>query len=308
MSEAPQPLNKEHGSITLLALWSLAIIGMLLAAATFSTRVQLKMTANAIAESRLRLAAQAGTQLGLARLLRRRSSGPNVFFGTPKRWRDGLVDVEVAIVDEAGKVDLNEAPPELLSGLLVALGRSHEDAAALACNILDRRGTADEICQDRQQGGDRERAPSRFVVPEELGQVRGFDDLLYGQIADYITVATRASAIDPLVASRPVLLAIPGVTEAVADNFIDMRERWREIPAGGIGFALPGIIPFITTSPQREFTITAMAMTTGRARYRADLQVRLTDIATHPFDIIALRAPPVDRGNSDVVARPQRVP
>src|SRR6185437_6194288 len=105
------------------------------------------------------------------------------------------------------KLDLNEAPLELLSGLLVAVGRPREEAQLLACNILDWRGGADPACPEP---GDRRRPYQRFVVPEQLAQVPGFTEPLYEAVADYVTVATRASAIDPLVAARPVLLAIPG--------------------------------------------------------------------------------------------------
>src|SRR5437867_12934846 len=111
---------REAGSIALLALWCVAITGFLLAAATLTTRTELRTARNAIAESHARLTAEAGTQLGLARLLRRRAEGLLLFDGVPEAWRDGSTAVTVAIHDEAGKIDLNEAPLELLSGLLAA--------------------------------------------------------------------------------------------------------------------------------------------------------------------------------------------
>src|SRR5579863_9599993 len=78
-----QPIAEaEAGSIALLALWSVVIIGFLLLAATLTIRTELRTAGNAIAESHARLAAEAGTQLGLARLLRRRGEGALVFDGT----------------------------------------------------------------------------------------------------------------------------------------------------------------------------------------------------------------------------------
>ena len=50
------------------------------------------------------------------------------------------------------------------------------------------------------------------------------------------------------------------------------------------------------TSPAREFTIKAVATTATGARYRADLLIRLTGLAAHPYEVLMTRAPPVDRG------------
>jgi len=113
----------EAGSIAILALWGVALISILLAAATFTTRTEVRIAENAIGGSRARLAAEAGTQLGLMRLLRRRTEAVGVFDGTAESWQDGSIRVDISIIDEAGKVDLNNAPLELFAGLFIGLGR-----------------------------------------------------------------------------------------------------------------------------------------------------------------------------------------
>src|SRR5215212_7023798 len=142
----------ESGSIAILALWGVALIAMLLAAATFTTRTEVRIAENAVGGSRARLAAEAGTQLGLFRLLRRRGEGIAIFDGGPEAWQDGSIRVEVSIIDEAGKLDLNNAPLELLAGLFVAVGRPRETALLLDCNILDRRGTPGAMCPEPADG------------------------------------------------------------------------------------------------------------------------------------------------------------
>src|SRR5580704_17307521 len=106
--------NPERGSIAILALWGVALIFMLIAPVAFATRGELQIARNALAESRARLAAEAGTQLGLLRLLRRHDAG-EVFDGTPQAWQQGSTKVVIAVADEAGKIDLNLAPPEFLA-------------------------------------------------------------------------------------------------------------------------------------------------------------------------------------------------
>lgn len=285
--------SRERGSIAILALWGIALIFMLIAPVAFATRGELQIARNALAESRARLAAEAGTQLGLLRLLRRHESGAASFDGTPEAWRQTSARVTIAISDEAGKIDLNLAPLDLLEGLFEAVGAPHETAELLACNVLDRRGDTGAGCPQ----SDAPHAGRRFAVPEELAELPGIDDRLYDRIADDITVATGASAIDPRVAPRAVLLAIPGATEGLVDAFLESRATLREFGAADANL-LPAAAPFLMASPGRDFTVAATAVTSDGARYRAELQVRLTGRPAQPYQVIAWRTPPADRGTA----------
>lgn len=282
--------HTERGSVAILALWGIALIAMLIAPVAFATRGEVRIARNALAESRARLAAEAGTQLGLQRLLRRYGSGA-AFDGTPEAWGLGSTRVAIAVADEAGKIDLNVAPLELLGGLFAAVGEPREAAELIACNVLDRRGDTGTGCPQP----DVAHAPRRFAVVEELAEVPGVGDRLYDRIAPYVTVATGASAIDPRLASRPVLLAIPGATEGLVDAFLGSRKMWSDLDAGDAGM-LAAAGAYVMVSPRRDFTISSVAATADGARYRAELQVRLTGSATQPYQVIAWRTPPIDRG------------
>jgi len=294
----------QRGSIALLALWGVVLISVLLAAANFTTHSETLIARNVLAASHARLAAEAGTQIGLARLLRRRAEGAITFDGTAEIWRDGSTRVDIAIVDEAGKIDLNLASIELLAGLFAAVGRSPEEALLLACNVIARRGDFAAMCPEPVDG-----APGRarrYDVPEQLTQVPGIDDALYDAVADYVTTATGASAIAPNVATRTALLAIPGATAALVDTYLAQRASLRDLISGDMATQIPNS-PFLMTSPNRDFTIKAVATAAGGARFRADLQVRLGELANHPYEILAWRAPPTDRGPAPAVAA-RRVP
>ena len=282
----------ERGSIAILALWGMALIFMLVAPVAFATRGELQIARNALAETRARLAAEAGTQLGLLRLLRRHDSGEALFDGTPQAWQQGSTHVAIAIADEAGKIDLNLAPLELLAGLFEAAGANRQAAGLIACNILDWRGDNAADCPDT---GVPHRA-RRFVVSEQLAELPGIDEALYDRVADDVTVATGASAIDPRVAPRTVLLAIPGATVGMVDSFIESRRMWRDLGAGDASLIPAGATPYMMISPGRDFTITATAVTIDGARYRADLQVRLTQGQAQPYQAMAWRTPPATRG------------
>lgn len=303
MRDGAKRLERESGSITILALWALAIVAVILAAVAATTRAEIAIAGNAVAAARARHAAEAGAQLGLVWLLRRRNEAIADFEGTPEIWQDGSALVEIRIVDEAGKIDINLAPTELLAGLFVAVGQSREEALLLACAIATRRGNAPATCP----GGTAERSGGyRFTAPEELAQLPGFDGTIYDKIADYVTVATGATAIAPRAAARPVLLAVPGATPELVDAYLGNRAAWRDF--GGLGdnqiAAAAGL--YVMASPRRDFTISALSAV-GQARHRADLQVRLTGLANHPYELIAWRTPPAERSRA-ATPPPRRVP
>ena len=299
MERAVAARNAERGSVAILALWGAALIGILLLAAGFSSRSELLIARNTLALTRARLAAEAGTQLGLVRLLRRHRDPAVMFDGTPAVWRDGGATVRIAIADEAGKLDINEAPAALLTGLLVAVGEPRDSALLLACNIVDRRGGVDPACPEGA-GGNR---PHRFAAPEELAQLPGFGDALYNRIADCVTVATGASAIDPSVAPRAVLLALPGASESLVDSYLARRATWHSLAGTDDLLKELPASPYLMASPRRDFTISAMATTADGARFRADLEIRLGELASQPYRVLAWREPPADRGTLPASAR-----
>ncbi|HXQ51650.1 MAG TPA: hypothetical protein VN802_11195 [Stellaceae bacterium] len=282
---------RQRGSVTILVLWGVAIMFVLLAAAGFTTRTQMTIARNEVAAVRARQAAEAGTQLGLARLLARRAAGRGIFDGAPEIWQDGAARVVIAIQDEAGKIDLNQAPLALLAGLIAATGRKQEEALLLACVIIERRGGSAPACPEPADSPERG-AP--FAAPEELAGLPGFGDRLYARLADFVTVASGASAIDPEVAPRTVLLALPGATPALVDAWLAGREAMHELAPESSGFeALPDFA-FLVVSPVRDFTVSAVASTPDGARARVDLQIRLTGRADHPYQAMAFRTPPLD--------------
>jgi len=302
MGAERKPNRGERGSIAILALWALALISLLLAPVAFATRSTLQITRNALAESQARHAAEAGTQLGLARLMRRKDAGPSYFDGTPEVWQQGSTQVSISIADEAGKIDLNVAPLTMLTGLFAAVGAGRETAELLACNVLDHRGEFPADCPE-QNGPHTGR---RFAIPEQVAELPGINDALYDRIADCVTVATGASAVDPRVAPRAVLMAIPGASEAFVDAFLRERASWHDLAATA-GLIPTAAAPFLMSTTSRDFTIVSIAKTVGGARYRAELQVRLTGRAAQPYEVIAWRTPPAERDTQSLrVAR--RVP
>ncbi|HUK61563.1 MAG TPA: hypothetical protein VLV50_20185 [Stellaceae bacterium] len=281
--------GRERGAVAILALWVMAIVFALAAAAGFSMRAETAIVRNELAGARARAAAEGGVELGLAHLLARRADGRTLFDGTPEVWQDGPIRVAVAISDESGKIDLNDAPLGLIAGLLEAAGENEEVAQLLACRILARRGTPAPSCPEPPDATPE--LAALFAAPEQVAELPGFGDALYRRIACCITVLSGASAIDPAVAPRLALLALPGATATLVDGWLAARASLMAMAPGASGFeTLPGAA-FLAVSPLRDFTVSAVATTPEGASARAELAVRLTGQSRHPYDIVAFRMP-----------------
>jgi general secretion pathway protein K len=284
----------ERGSVTILVIWGIALVFILMAAVNYTSRADALIARATIDVSQARHAAEAGTQIGLARLLQHRLDGTIKFDGTPVAWALDGARVDIAIFDEAGKIDLNQAPFAVLAGLLTATGQPADAAALLACRIIDRRGGTEPDCPPESFGDAGERQIPLFTAPEELALLPGFNDAIYTAVADSVTVMTGASAIDPSVASRTTLLALPGATPMLVDSYLSQRSFWEGASLADIGVAAQMDGSLFVASPRQDFTIRAVVYAPTGARYRADLQVRLTAQPNRPYEIVAWRTPAIE--------------
>ena len=281
----------QRGSILVVALWSAGVIAALLMAILGGARSETLATRNALALARAQAAAEGAAEIGLARLLRRRAQGPGAFAGEPEAWSDGEIAGWIAVIDENGRIDLNEAPWEMLAGLVRALGRDEAEAAALACAILAFRGTIDTRCpaalaQDEGR---------LFVAPAQLAGLPGADPALVAAMSAHVTVHSGALGIDPGAATRAALLAIPGHSPGLVDHFLARRAmRAAQGESGAVNDVLPPS-RYLTASPGSVFTIHAQAATPDGAVHRVERVVRLTGDPARPWRTLAWRAQPPPR-------------
>ncbi|HSK39897.1 MAG TPA: hypothetical protein VK943_09015, partial [Arenibaculum sp.] len=74
-----------------------------------------------------------------------------------------------------------------------------------------------------------------FEAVEELMQVAGMTSRLYGRVAPLVTVDSGRPTVYRSLASRAVLLILPGMDEATADAIIEARTRsMQPLPRGSV--------------------------------------------------------------------------
>lgn len=235
------PSKRMRGAALLLVLWLVALLVALVGAFALMARTEGLQGRAVVGGVIGGSAARAGMEYALVRVA---STDPRVQWrpdGRPYAWRYGEAEVTVRIVDEDGKVDLNQADVALLTGLMQAVGIERTRAERLAGAILDWRDP-DPLTQPSGGGEDPDYASAdlpygakdaEFESVGELLQVLGVTADDYARLAPHLTVYTGRARPEPAYASGPVLTALGMDGEGI----IRQREAWD--PA--TGQPLPGV-------------------------------------------------------------------
>jgi general secretion pathway protein K len=139
----------------------------------------------------------------------------------------------ISVKDEGARIDLNQAPPELLSGIFRAVGVERKLADSYAAKIVDWRDPDDKTSpnggaeKDAYRGAGRVDGPRNgpFLHVGELALVMGIPARVSAAVAPYVTVASGRETINPMIADPPVLLALPGANPDRVQNFLSERIR-----------------------------------------------------------------------------------
>jgi general secretion pathway protein K len=223
--------SSQRGVALILVLWVTILLTVIAGSFAYATRADMSVLGNHVQRARAEAAADAGVHRAVLESFRPITD--------PVRWKNdgsehefrlGEAQVRVSVLDESAKIDINEGSPALLKGLLLSVGLPEPEAAKLADAIQDWR---DPDTLSRPDGAEEEayksaglkQKPSNapFQTLEELRLVMGMTTELYRRIEPMITIYSRQPGINLAIASREVLLAIPGATAAQVEAFIAAR-------------------------------------------------------------------------------------
>jgi general secretion pathway protein K len=147
------------------------------------------------------------------------------------RFRGGSANVTVTFVSEAARIDLNAAPQEMLAGLFAAFGVKGEDAVGYASRIVGWRtgpsqnapGTEEDRLY-RSAGLNYMPRGGPFAHVGELWLVYGLSPALIERIMPFVTVYSGMPKVNVRDAAPEVIAALPGMTPALLNSFLDTRE------------------------------------------------------------------------------------
>lgn len=224
--------SSQRGVALVLVIWAAILIAVIASSFMVERRTDALVVGNSISIARAQAAADAGVERAIFEAYRN-DNGPDLWRrdGSVHAWSFDGVPVRVEMRDESAKIDINVAPDALLLGLFKSVGLNDDEANALLDAVLDWRD-ADSL--KRAHGAEEDDykaaglpyrpANAPFQAIEELQLVLGMRPEIYRRIAPSITVFSRQPGVNPQLATREVLLAIPSLTPEVVDDYIARRD------------------------------------------------------------------------------------
>jgi general secretion pathway protein K len=201
----------------------------------------------------------------------------------------GRADVQVGFTPEAGRIDLNEAPKEVLSGLFAALGTRKRDADNYADRIIGWRTRNQEADQEEEAAAYRvaglaykpRRAP--FQSPSELWLVLGLPPTLVERILPLVTVYSGRPDLDMASAAPIAIAAQPGMTPEKLQGVLDGRA------GAAASIRAPGVPPPAQgpAAPQKTFRIAVSIRFDNGRRVQAEAVILLIQDDEEPYHILS---------------------
>jgi general secretion pathway protein K len=279
----------QRGMVLLVVVWIIALLAVTVGSFVVIARTESAMARFAFDNARARMAAEAGVAIAVMNLKQT---------DLTKRWmgdgRENPADfdgakLKIQLFDESGKIDLNTADQITLTQLLRNNGIEQPEEKAAA--IMDWRDPDDLLTPGGAEKGDysAERSyPCKnapFDTIEELQQVMGFDFELYQLLEPALTIFTARGGINAAVATPQALVSLPGMTQAVAQQYAQARLSVQQP-----GMALPplpdGSVPVADVSSM-TYTIRSSATLERGAKATIEATVRIGASTTgRPFQIL----------------------
>lgn len=318
MNPVRVPDRRRLGGIALVVvLWMLALLSVIAGSLVFSSRTDLLIAGNFAAQASAEAAADAGVYKAIHELTTRPPTDPESWRGdgATHQWAFADALLEITIFDESAKIDINTAPDALLQGLFRSLGRSEMEAENLADAVLDWRDPDD---LRRLHGAEKEDyaaagrtygpANANFEAIEELRQVLGIDEQLYLQLEPLVTVHSGQPGVNSSIASRQVLLALPGATPELVDPYLELRrvalEQRLQVPM------FSGVQGFQAGASGSTYTIQVRSILSDNTRFFREAVVQFGGNqfggnlfgSNSPVTVLAWRTPLVSPSANQTVA------
>jgi general secretion pathway protein K len=266
----------------LAVLWTIILLAAIAASLNSDSREEARLARNALIAAKAEALSEAGIYRAVVAI-----QDPD----PAKSWQvDGreygfaLADgtVQVRVEDEAGKPDLNTAPPELLTKLLRVLGLSESEAVSITQEIKG-------VDLGANQDDDDSNSLPPAMRYEEVDQLRELPSMtadLFQRLRPLVTVHSGLAGVDPRVAPREVLLALFEGDPASIEPLLLQREITQEVDFSSAGSSV--LAANLAQSQRRVFTILSTGKV-GQTAYTRRAIVRLMHQPELPFVVLTWR-------------------
>ena len=285
----------QNGIALVLVLWITVLISIATGAYALMARMDQLEANQLLSGTQARMTAEGGIHLTAVALRDSDELTRIIADGRPyQQTLDGVL-LEIKVIDERGKLDINAADEQTLFTLFNNNGLEADRAELLAAAVMDWRD-GDEV--ERVNGAELDAylaaglevgpANRPFMMIDELLQVLGMPYPLFRLVEPGITVFSRAGM--PNLAFAPVeaLLAIPDISHEEALEFV--QERNAREPGDTDDISSPNGLVVVAQGRGLTYSIQAKATMPNGVWEQLEATIRLGGSPTgQPFRILRWR-------------------
>jgi len=220
--------RRNGGFALIIVLWTLVLIGFIVAHLTASGRTEIRIAGNLVANSASQAAADGAVFEAIFNLSDPQPERRWPADGTPRQVVVGSSRVILRVEDEASWINPSTASPVLLEALLRVIGSDPDNARRIATAISEWVGSATVprpqealVADYRAAGLDYSPPSAPFETLGELGRVLGMTPAVMMAIRPHLTLfgppEPNPATTDPVVAAA-LALSSPTGQQAVQPN------------------------------------------------------------------------------------------
>lgn len=292
--------SRARGVAFILVLWVIAMLSILLGSFALIARTENLQSRHLFDTTQARYAAEAGLNLAVYELRKADPMERWVADGRPYRFGYGDAEIEVAITDDSGKIDINAAGGngDLLTNLFVTHGVALDQAQALSDAVQDwidsddnTRPNGAEIAQYKAAGLPYGPKNAPFDTVSELQQVLGMTYDLYQKIEPAITIYSGRNAPNAALAPEDTLRALyPDASPERIQQFVQQLQSQPPGSAPG-GVQAPDGTPVVAGGGGLTYSVKSRAKLQNGASTVLDATIRMGGVgaAGRPFVILRWR-------------------
>lgn len=284
-------LSGQRGIALIVVMWMLVLLSIVVGIYAVLARTEGLQARFLFDETTARYAAEAGIHRAVFEMRSPDSETRWVPDGRRYPIEFGEAIVEISIIDESGKIDINRSEAELLTEFFISRGVEEVEALHLADAILDWRDPDDaprlygaEIDDYLGAGYPYGPANEAFRSVDELQQVIGMTWELFRDVESLLTVNSQRGQVNPAFAPAEVLASLPDMDRESAEMFVEERRQFH--PADQQALMMPNGTMVSLQGGGRTFSIRSRATLEGGIWSEIRATVTLgTDTRGRPFRI-----------------------
>ncbi len=288
------PSRAERGFALLLVIWVVALLAVLAAGVAADSSSEAMIARNRMDAAQARALADSGVTLAILGVLDPNPATRWPADGRVRKVRFAKGSIAITLQDEGGKIDLNDAPIDLIVGLADEFALAPEIRAALLNGIAERRDDFKAAAAPPPArfylGADSYAADIAgwpFADPSELQLLPGVTRAAYDRLLPYLTVYSQSATLNPLTALPEALLAVPGISPQDVEFYLGTRDQAQ---AGIEKPALSGADRYVQVGALHAVTITAKALTEIGASFTRQAVVMISpNLPIRPYRILSWR-------------------